>query len=143
MLTSSRNQFKGVVVSVKKGAVNDEVVMKLDGGTEITAIITSSSTENLGLTAGKEAVALVKASWIILATDLEDFNVSARNALAGVVSEVKHGAVNSEIVVKLSGGEELVAVVTCESEKNLALAPGKSVTALIKASHVILGTYKK
>ncbi len=44
MLTSSRNQFKGTVKSVKKGAVNDEIVIKLPGGTELTSIITETST---------------------------------------------------------------------------------------------------
>ena len=139
MLTSSRNQFCGKVTSIKKGAVNDEIVIKLTGGTELTAVITSASTETLGLTEGKEAIALVKATWVILAADLEGIKLSARNALKGTVSEVKHGAVNSEIIVKLEGGEELVAIVTCESEKKLALAPGNEVTALIKASHIIVG----
>ena len=139
MLTSSRNQFCGKVTSVKKGAVNDEVVIKLAGGTELTAVITAASTEALEITEGKEAIALIKATWVILAADLGGIKLSARNALKGTVAEVKTGAVNSEIIVQLEGGEELVAVVTCESEKKLALVPGKEVTALIKASHIIVG----
>ncbi len=139
MLTSSRNQFCGKVTSVKKGAVNDEVVIKLAGGTELTAVITAASTEALEIAEGKEAIALIKATWVILAADLGGIKLSARNALKGTVAEVKTGAVNSEIIVKLEGGEELVAVVTCESEKKLALVPGKEVTALIKASHIIVG----
>ena len=139
MLTSSRNQFCGKVTSVKKGAVNDEVVIKLAGGTELTAVITAASTEALEIAEGKEAIALIKATWVILAADLGGIKLSARNALKGTVAEVKTGAVNSEIIVKLEGGEELVAVVTYESEKKLALVPGKEVTALIKASHIIVG----
>lgn len=139
MLTSSRNQFCGKVTSVKKGAVNDEIVVKLAGGTELTAVITAASTEALEIAEGKEAIALIKATWVILAADLGGIKLSARNALKGTVAEVKTGAVNSEIIVKLEGGEELVAVVTCESEKKLALVPGKEVTALIKASHIIVG----
>jgi molybdate transport system regulatory protein len=53
MLTSSRNQFKGTVKSIKKGAVNDEIVIKLSGGTELTAIITETSTAALGLKEGQ------------------------------------------------------------------------------------------
>lgn len=142
MLTSSRNQFKGTVKLIKKGAVNDEIIIKLAGGTELAAIITSTSTDNLKLAVGTEAIALVKATWVILATDLNGIKLSARNTLKGTVSAVKTGAVNSEISVKLEGGEELVAVVTCESEKKLALAEGKAVTAIIKASHIIVGTAK-
>ena len=139
MLTSSRNQFKGTVKSIKKGAVNDEIVIKLSGGTELTAIITETSTAALGLKEGAEAIARVKASWVILAADLEGIKLSARNQLRGTVKEVRTGSVNSEVVVTLDSGEELVAIVTCESEKKLGLAVGKKVTALIKASHIIVG----
>jgi len=140
MLTSSRNQFKGTVKTVKKGAVNDEIVIKLPGGSELTAIITNTSTESLGLAPGKEAVALIKASWVILAADLKGIKLSARNQLKGTVSEVKPGAVNTEVVVKLDGGEELVSIITCESAKKLGLVPGQPITALVKASHMIIGT---
>ena len=99
MLTSSRNQFKGAVKSVKKGAVNDEIVIKLPGGAELTSIITETSTTTLGLKEGTEVIALVKASWVILATDLEGIKLSARNQLCGKVKEVKTGSVNSEDTV--------------------------------------------
>jgi len=139
MLASSRNQFKGTVASVKKGAVNDEIVIKLPSGAELTAIITETSTETLGLKPGREAVALVKASWVILATDLGGIKLSARNQLKGTVQEIRPGVVNSEVVVKLESGEELVAVITCASVHKLELVPGTPVTALIKASHIIVG----
>ena len=142
MLTSSRNQFKGAVKSVKKGAVNDEIVIKLPGGAELTSIITETSTTTLGLKEGTEVIALVKASWVILATDLEGIKLSARNQLCGKVKEVKTGSVNSEVVVSLDGGDELVAIVTCESEKKLGLVPGKKNTAIIKAPHIIVGVAK-
>ena len=139
MQTSARNQFKGKVTAIKNGAVNDEITIQLPGGTELTAIITSASTKNLRLEPGKEAIALVKASWVIIASDLSGIRLSARNQLRGTVSEVKPGAVNTEVIVKLAGGEELTAIVTCESAEKLALAPGKHVTALIKASHMLVG----
>ena len=142
MLTSSRNQFKGAVKSVKKGAVNDEIVIKLPGGAELTSIITETSTTTLGLKEGTEVIALVKTSWVILATDLEGIKLSARNQLCGKVKEVKTGSVNSEVVVSLDGGDELVAIVTCESEKKLGLVPGKKITAIIKAPHIIVGVAK-
>lgn len=139
MLTSARNQFKGIVSSVKKGAVNDEISVKLPGGAELTAVITSTSTENLGIREGKEVIALVKASWVTLAADLTGIKLSARNQLRGTVKEIKSGAVNSEICVDLGNGDELVAMITLGSEKKLELEKGKPVTALIKASHVLLG----
>ncbi len=139
MLTSSRNQFKGTVKAIKKGTVNDEIVIQLTGGTEITSVITQTSTTALGLKEGKEVIALIKAPWVILATDLEGIRLSARNQLCGKVKGVNPGAVNSEVIVSLNGGEELVAIITCESEKKLGLVTGKKVTAIIKASHIIVG----
>ena len=65
--------------------------------------------------------------------------VSARNVFKGTISQLRPGAVNAEVSLKLSGDNELVAVVTMESVKNLGLAPGVSATAVIKASHIILG----
>ena len=139
MLTSARNQFRGKVIGIKAGAVNDEVAIKLPGGTELTAVITCTSTKNLGLAPGKDVIALIKAPWVILATNLEGIKLSARNQLKGTVTEVKPGAVNTEVIVKLSGGEELAAIITNESSETLQLAAGKPVTAIVKASHMILG----
>ena len=139
MLTSARNQFRGKVIGIKAGAVNDEVAIKLPGGTELTAVITCTSTKNLGLAPGKDVIALIKAPWVILATNLEGIRLSARNQLKGTVTEVKPGAVNTEVIVKLAGGEELAAIITNESSETLQLAAGKPVTAIVKASHMILG----
>ena len=139
MLTSARNQFRGKVIGIKTGAVNDEVAIKLPGGTELTAVITCTSTKNLGLAPGKDVIALITAPWVILATDLNGIKLSARNPLKGTVTGVKTGAVNTEVTVKLAGGEELAAVITNESADTLKLAAGKPVTAIVKASHMILG----
>ncbi len=66
--------------------------------------------------------------------------ISARNVLKGKVKAVVHGAINSEVTVELSGGAELVSVITKNSAEHLGLRKGKKVTAIIKASNVILGT---
>ena len=69
MKISARNILKGTVKSVEHGAVNSEVVIQLPGGQEIVSIITKSSAESLGLSAGKEAYAVIKASEVMIATD--------------------------------------------------------------------------
>lgn len=63
---------------------------------------------------------------------------SARNQIKGVVHAVHDGAVNSEVLVDIGGGEHLAAVVTRESVAHLGLVPGRPVTALIKAFWPIL-----
>ena len=64
--------------------------------------------------------------------------ISARNLLKGKVKSVKHGAVNSEIVVELPGGAEIVSIITKSSAENLGLAKGKDVYAVVKASNVMI-----
>jgi molybdopterin-binding protein len=65
--------------------------------------------------------------------------LSARNALKGTVKQVTHGAVNTEVVIQLPGGVEIVSIITKESAQNLGLAAGKEAYAVIKASNVMVG----
>ena len=64
--------------------------------------------------------------------------ISARNILKGKVKSVKPGAVNTEVVVDLSGGAVITSIITRESAENLALAAGKNVYAVVKASNVMI-----
>jgi molybdopterin-binding protein len=64
--------------------------------------------------------------------------ISARNVLKGKVKEVKPGVVNSEVIVELPGGIQIVSVITKESAEKLGLAKGKEVYAVIKASNVMI-----
>jgi molybdate transport system regulatory protein len=63
---------------------------------------------------------------------------SARNALRGVVDRVVPGAVNSEVVLRLADGVEIVALITMRAVQDLGLAPGRPAVALIKSSFIIL-----
>lgn len=66
--------------------------------------------------------------------------ISARNVLKGKVKKVNHGAVNSEIIIELPGGIEIVSIITKSSAEKLGLKVGKEVAAIIKASNVMIGT---
>lgn len=136
-MISARNQLPSTVKNVKKGAVNDEITLELAGGATLTAIITSESTQNLGLAAGKEAVAVIKASSVLVSTD-ETLRLSARNQLAGTISRIETGAVNSEVDVKV-GGNTFVAIITKHSAEEMKLAVGQAVNVIVKASHVLVG----
>jgi molybdopterin-binding protein len=70
-MLSARNQFKGTVVSVKYGAVMSEVVIDIGGGHEIVSLISASSARRLKLKKGKTAVAIVKATEVIVSADDE------------------------------------------------------------------------
>jgi molybdate transport system regulatory protein len=139
MLTSARNQLSGKVSAIHAGAVNDEVEITLAGGERVVAIITRESTQSLDLAIGKDALALVKAPWVILTVPEAGIRLSTRNRLEGTVKKVQVGAVNTEVEVALAGGDSLVAIVTQDSALALGLAVGKPVVAYFKASHVIVG----
>jgi molybdate transport system regulatory protein len=51
---------------------------------------------------------------------------------------VTDGAVMSEVVIEIAGGNEVVAAITAESARRLGLAPGKKVVAIIKSTEVLL-----
>jgi molybdopterin-binding protein len=65
--------------------------------------------------------------------------ISARNMLKGKVKQVKPGVVNSEVIVELPGGAQIISMITKESADRLGLAVGKEVYAIIKASNVMIG----
>ncbi|MEK8031206.1 TOBE domain-containing protein [Ideonella sp. DXS29W] len=138
MKTSARNQFVGTVTAVRAGAVNDEVELTLSGDTRIVATVTRDSSQSLGLRPHMIAMALVKASSVMLATGLEDARVSARNQLSGTVASVTPGAVNAEVLLDIAGGLQIAAIVTQGSSQSLGLQPGSRATALFDASSVIL-----
>ena len=69
MKLSARNQRKGKVVSIEKGAVNAIVGIEIAGGNVVTATISMGSVERLGLAIGKEAYAVIKATSVMVGVD--------------------------------------------------------------------------
>ncbi|MFC0600933.1 TOBE domain-containing protein [Streptomyces palmae] len=67
-------------------------------------------------------------------------NLSIRNQLPGAVLEITHGEAMSTVRVTLRGGQEITAAVTRAAVEDLGLAPGQSVTALVKSTEVALAT---
>lgn len=140
MLTSARNHFAGIVTRIRRGSVNDEVELLLSGGERLTAIVTHESVQNLGLKVGAEAVALIKASWVIVAlASGSRLKLSARNQLTGTIRRLLPGTVNTEVVIALKGGNSVAAIITNGAARELKLVEGKRARAIFKASSVILG----
>jgi molybdate transport system regulatory protein len=138
MKTSARNQFGGPISAIKEGIVDCEVVVRLGDELAITATVTRESAETLGLAVGKQVLAFVKASSIVLMVG-EGGRISARNQFRGTVGHIHAGPVNCEVTVDLPGGQHVItAVITAESLAQLGLAEGKPVTAVFKAPSVFL-----
>jgi molybdopterin-binding protein len=69
MKLSARNILAGKVVEVRKGATTAHVRLELPGGATITASITNEAVDELGLKAGDQAYAVVKASDVMIGKD--------------------------------------------------------------------------
>jgi molybdopterin-binding protein len=66
--------------------------------------------------------------------------ISARNAIKGIIKTIEPGAVNSEVTIEIAPGIAITSIITKASAKKLGLAEGKEAYAVIKASDVLLAT---
>ncbi len=141
MKTSARNAFHGTVARLVAGPVLTQVTLALPGGGgEIVAAVETPSVKALKLKKGAAAVALVKASAVVLVTDDAGFALSAANQLPGTVSRTERGAAASLVGLTLAGGQVLTASLTADSIAALGLAPGVAATAVFPASAVMLAS---
>ncbi|MEU6242085.1 TOBE domain-containing protein [Streptomyces sp. NPDC047024] len=67
-------------------------------------------------------------------------NLSIRNQIPGTVTDIAHGEVMATVQVRLDGGQRLTAAITLESVKDLGLAEGSAVRAMMKSTEVALAT---
>jgi molybdate transport system regulatory protein len=140
MKTSARNQFVGTINALDIGPVSAEVGLTLKSGDVITATLTAAAARKLKLKKGKEAMALVKASSVVLVADFAGWQLSARNQLAGTVSRIEKGTVSALVVLTLPGGLKLSASLTPEGLDALGLTVGSPATAVFKAYSVLVAT---
>ncbi len=139
MKISARNIFNGSITQLQPGAVNAEVGVSIGGGNQITAIVTNGSVLSLGLTVGKDVIVLVKASSVLVLVDSAGYRLSARNSLAGTITDITDGPVGAEVTIGLAGGNAVHATITHNSAVTLGLKKGVPAAAVFKASSVILG----
>jgi molybdopterin-binding protein len=67
MKLSARNQIKGKIVEVRKGMTTAHIRIDIGSGVVITSSITNEAVDDLGLAAGDEAIAVIKASDVMVA----------------------------------------------------------------------------
>jgi molybdate transport system regulatory protein len=100
-------------------------------------MVTEQSRREMKLARGVSVIAMIKASSVTLAVG-DDLKVSARNVLTGVLVNLDRDAVNADVTVELAGEKTLSAIITNKSADQLVLAEGMLLSALFKASSVIL-----
>lgn len=136
MSLSIRNQIAGTVTAVTAGEAMASVKVRLTGGQDITAAITTDAVKDLGLAEGSSVKALVKSTEVALATGPVE-GISIRNQLPGTVTDVATGGAMGSVKVTVEGGE-LTAAITKDAVEALGLAAGTSVVALIKSTEISL-----
>ena len=135
---SARNQLAGTVCCVREGAVNGVVAIDL-GCTKVKADITMESIRELGLTEGKKAVAIIKATNVMFAKGSEHLPLSARNQFSGKVTKVVKGAVNGHVQLTTPCGQVISGSITNEAIEELGLVEGADALAVVKATDVLVG----
>ena len=135
MKISARNQFAGKVATVQNGAVNSVVTIDVNG-TAVTATISNAAVEELALKEGSAAIAVIKATEVLLAKG--DIQISARNKFAGKIAAVEKGAVNSVVTLTTSIGD-VTATISNAAVEELGLASGVEAVAVVKATSVMVG----
>jgi molybdate transport system regulatory protein len=135
MKLSARNQFAGKVAKVEEGAVNGIVTIDVKG-TPVTATISMNAIKELGLAEGKDAVAVIKATEVMVATG--GVTLSARNKFAGKIAAVEKGAVNDIVKIDTAFGT-VSATISDSAVAELGLEAGKDAVAVVKATSVMVG----
>ena len=134
MRISARNQLKGTITKINEGAVNGIVTLDVNG-CAVTATISMDSIKGLGLEVGKEAIAVIKATEVMIG--LGEMKLSARNKFAGRITAINKGAVNA-IVSLEACGNTLSSTISLAAVEELGLEIGKEAVAVIKATSVMV-----
>lgn len=136
MKLSARNKFIGKVTDVTRGAVNGIVKIELSNGQHITSSITLEAIDDLDITVGKEVTAIIKSTSVLIGRG--QLTLSARNKLSGTIIDINRGAVNAIIKVELPSNVVISSSITLEAVDELDLTVGTEVTAVVKASEVLI-----
>ncbi|QKF65618.1 transcriptional regulator, ModE family [Arcobacter venerupis] len=138
MQISARNQISGTVELIEYGKINAEVFIKLKSGYTLVSVITKTAVNNLNLKLGDEVVAIFKSSTVLITTDIS-LNISARNKFQGTIDSVNQDEINTELIIDIGNSDKIASVITTGSFDRLKMKKGTQVSAIIKASDVIIG----
>jgi molybdate transport system regulatory protein len=138
MRTSARNALRGTITAIRSDTLAAEIAVAVSDDKTIYALITKESLTELGLCVRREAIVLIKASFVVIAPGAAPPAVSVRNCLQGVVARCETSTVSAEVVLDIGGAKTIAATITARSAETLGLSPGKPACALFDAAHVIV-----
>ena len=138
MKASSRNAYTGKIIAITPSAIADEIAIQLESGDIVYSQISHASTVEMGLDLGRQAVALVKATEILVLTENEGYKLSNRSQFTGKIIKLTRGFVTAEVLIETPTGLTVNATVTLDGVNRLRLERGHTATATFKASNVVL-----
>ena len=139
MRISAKNVCYGTVCNIKLDNLLAEVGIELKSGHRILSLITAESVETLGLVVGEGAHAVIKASSVLISSDIAGLRISAGNQLRGRVVSIRTEAVMAEVILDIGGGDTVAATISAGGANNLGVNEGDEAWAIIDASNVIIG----
>lgn len=133
--TSARNQLKGRITQIDSKDVKDRIVVQLEQGSEVSAIITHTSTLQLGLKLDKEVFLLFKAPSVFITESQQETD---KNQLSGKLVHLTQGEESSEVFLDIGNGTLLYASITHESLKNNTLQLDNIYYAVFDPSQILI-----
>ena len=137
---SFRNALYCTVVKITPAPVNIEVKLEVSPDVTITASVTNTSFQELGLAPGRACIAMVSAASVLLMEADGAPRISARNKVRGTILSRIDDGVDSEVVIEIGGGKTLTAVLTSAGADVVGAKVDTNVIAFFKTSHVILAS---
>jgi molybdate transport system regulatory protein len=137
MKLSARNQLKGVVHFLDEGTIDTSVYVRLQSGYTLVSIITNEAISDLRLEMGDDVIVFFKSSSVLIMTDIS-LGISARNKFQGKIEKIKHAEVTAQIIVDIGNNEKIVSTITQDAAELLELQTDKNVSAIIKATDVMI-----
>ncbi|MDD4505882.1 MAG: TOBE domain-containing protein [Sulfurospirillaceae bacterium] len=135
---SARNQLIGTISSIRADAVSVAIELTIKGTDKLFLSITLPSFDELGISIHNKAIAIIKASSVMIAKEKPDEKVY-ENILQGNIIHLVSGTTHTEVTLELESKSTITATITNDTCKELGLENGQATYAFFKASSVILG----
>ncbi|NKI25666.1 TOBE domain-containing protein [Arenibacter sp. 6A1] len=129
------NSFQGAITHIQTSGNLTMVIVTIKGNVSIKAVLIDTPKTAAYLVLGREVTLMFKETEVVLATKVGALSID--NELNGRITAMENGALLSRICLSTSAGE-VVAVISTDAARKLALTVGKEATAMIKLNEVIL-----
>jgi molybdate transport system regulatory protein len=136
LTTSARNQLPATLISIEADGLHSTLALSLNATDILISTITAKSVENMGLTIGCDAYAIIKSSDIKILTNPSSLN-TADNILTGIIESLESTGDNIEVTLRLIGNTLLIALVKQDALQDLQI--GMTAYAHISPLHIIIG----